>query len=174
MLKNAIRGHWDKIILDKSRASPVDCCLPPAGRRQLHSVIEFLFPSINQTSCLHRKFQESMRSELCLKNDPYLDTPEKPLKKCSATLLFLKLHRVYFTPTVYWLFFTLRSNIITSSDAVAFNPKPKMLIAFFPYSFEYIVCSFQPFFACSCIIFFNLPASVRPSTVFTAVITSYS
>ena len=25
MLKNAIRGHWDKIILDKSRASPVDC-----------------------------------------------------------------------------------------------------------------------------------------------------
>ena len=26
--KNAIEGHWDKIILDKSRASPVDCFSP--------------------------------------------------------------------------------------------------------------------------------------------------
>ena len=30
-------GATGETILDKSPASPVDCCLPPAGRRQLHS-----------------------------------------------------------------------------------------------------------------------------------------
>ena len=39
-LKNAAIGHWDKIVLDKSRASPRDCCLPPARRWQLLNFIK--------------------------------------------------------------------------------------------------------------------------------------
>lgn len=45
MLKSAIRGHWDKIILDKSRASPVDCPSAAAGRCRLHNVIESKLPA---------------------------------------------------------------------------------------------------------------------------------
>ena len=41
-----ILGIIVKIILDKSRASPVDCCLPPAGWRQHHK-----FSSQREENC---------------------------------------------------------------------------------------------------------------------------